>query len=164
MKWLSFYSQYSSNFSVRSLMLNFYIFWSFFFYFENKEKNQQILSLNTTRETHISRSFLDVWRNSTEDKVEGYLRVKGRLRSTLGAYFFCFLSLYFSCKQKPDISLYSNSKFFWHYKIQIINTLTCENKVFFSNVALLAIRASTISSPFAPCLCQKRLQINIETS
>lgn len=29
---------------------------------------------------------------------------------------------------------------------------TCENAVFFSNVALLAIRASIISFPFAPCL------------
>jgi hypothetical protein len=52
------------------------------------------------------------------------LRVEGRRKRTLGAYFFCFFNLYFSC----------------------------ENTVFFPNVELFAIKASTISSPVAPSL------------
>jgi len=33
----------------------------------------------------------------TRDEARDYLLAEGRLRSTLGAYFFCFLILYFSC-------------------------------------------------------------------
>uniref|UniRef100_A0A0A9AM85 Translation initiation factor, putative n=1 Tax=Arundo donax TaxID=35708 RepID=A0A0A9AM85_ARUDO len=56
--------------------------------------------------------------------VSQMLRVEGRRKRTLGAYFFCFFNLYFSC----------------------------ENTVLFPNVELFAINASTISSPLAPSL------------
>ena len=35
---------------------------------------------------------------TAEENNQGHLRATGRLISTFGAYFFCFLSLYFSCK------------------------------------------------------------------
>ena len=36
--------------------------------------------------------------------IEMYLRVEGRRKRTLGAYFFCFFNLYFSCNHTKSIN------------------------------------------------------------
>lgn len=78
-----------------------------------------------------------------------------------------------SCKRTPQkdlgcifllllksILLLQHTRFQHIFSIDVIpysssqQKLTCENDVFFSNVALLAMRAWTISSPVAPCLYQ----------
>lgn len=86
-------------------------------------------------------------------KLKVYLRAVGRLKSTLGEYFFCFLRRYFSCK---PIELST----FIRIPQKIIKKQgihTCENEVFFSNVELFVMRASIISFPLAPFLYHQSL-------
>lgn len=41
--------------------------------------------------------------------LEKYLRAEGRRKRTLGAYFFCFFNLYFSCNQIDLIKSTTNT-------------------------------------------------------
>jgi hypothetical protein len=57
---------------------------------------------------HVVKFFYCKWSDRR------YLRVEGRRRRTLGAYFFCFFSLYFSCSQndrtRSVLSVHQNGK------------------------------------------------------
>ena len=52
----------------------------------------------------------------------------------------------------PGTDLYTQKRIKMTQTTFISNQITCENDVFVSNVALLEMRASIISSPLAPCL------------
>lgn len=60
--------------------------------------------------------------NQKRNSCNTHLRANGRLTNTVGAYFFCLRSRYFSCSSWQIIRMFHNGKMTW-VKIDIIKNL-----------------------------------------